>query len=516
MTIPRPTTDQITEAAGRQGYHLTADEVGAFQRMAAATLDSYDRIDALYDTTVTVPEVDRPVGKAAPEDDPHGAWAATTVIPPTGRGPLDGKTIAIKDNVSVAGLPLMNGSYSLEGFVAQEDATVVTRLLAAGGTIVGKSVCEDLCLSGASFTSKPAPVTNPWDPTRSAGGSSSGSAVLLATGQVDIAIGCDQGGSIRMPSAWSGVVGHKPTHTLVPYTGAFPIERTIDHIGPMARSVTDVAVTLGVIAGRDGLDPRQLDGHAPQDYVGSLGLGVEGLRIGLLREGFGIPGVSDPGVDETVRQAVEALREAGATVGEVSVPWHRDVALDLWNVIATDGATYQMLNGSGYGLNVDGYYDPAIMEYFGRQRFEQADRLADTVRSLAVTGEYTLRTTGGAVYARARRLVPYLIDAYDRALTTYDVLVLPTIPFLPAPLVDPSAEPEEYAGKALDMVGNTAPFDISGHPATSVPAGLSDGLPVGMMIVAPRFDDALGLRVAAAWERIRGEFPSPLTAPAHA
>src|SRR5690606_695313 len=156
-----------------------------------------------------------------------------------------------------AGVPMANGSYSIDGYVPSEDATVVTRLLAAGATVVGKAVCEDLCFSGASFTSASGPVLNPWDTSRNAGGSSSGSAVLVLTGEADLAIGGDQGGSIRMPSAWSGTVGHKPTYGLVPYTGGFPIERTIDHLGPMGRTVRDVAMMLDVLAGPDGQDPRQ-------------------------------------------------------------------------------------------------------------------------------------------------------------------------------------------------------------------------------------------------------------------
>ena len=162
----------------------------------------------------------------------------------------------------VAGVPMMNGSETLEGFVPTRDATIVTRLLAAGATIAGKAVCEDLCFSGGSHTSRTGPVRNPWDLTRSAGGSSSGSAALVAAGAVDMATGGDQGGSVRIPSAYSGTVGHKPTHGLVPYTGAFPIEFTIDHLGPITRTVADAALMLGVIAGYDGFDARQAPGVA--------------------------------------------------------------------------------------------------------------------------------------------------------------------------------------------------------------------------------------------------------------
>ena len=152
---------------------------------------------------------------------------------------------------------MMNGSATVEGFIPRRDTSVVTRLLDAGATITGKAVCEDLCFSGGSHTSRSGPVHNPWDRGRSAGGSSSGSAALVAAGHADMALGGDQGGSVRIPSAYCGTVGHKPTHGLVPYTGAFPIENTIDHLGPITRTVHDAALMLGVLAGRDGLDPRQ-------------------------------------------------------------------------------------------------------------------------------------------------------------------------------------------------------------------------------------------------------------------
>ena len=196
----------------------------------------------------------------------------------------------MKDNIAVAGLPMMNGSATVEGFVPRRDATVVTRLLAAGATIAGKAVCEDLCFSGGSHTSRTGPVRNPWDRSRSAGGSSSGSAALVAAGQADLALGGDQGGSIRIPSAFCGTVGHKPTYGLVPYTGAFPIENTLDHLGPITRTVRDAALLLGVLAGRDGLDPRQRRDPPPADYLAEPGRG-RGRAADWRRRG----GVRHPG-----------------------------------------------------------------------------------------------------------------------------------------------------------------------------------------------------------------------------
>ncbi|WP_449121818.1 amidase [Pseudomonas viridiflava] len=508
MSIKRPENADFLLAAQDHGYDLSDSQMQAYLNLADKSLNSYEAIDALYAAHVAQPTPLREHSKPLPAENLHAAWYVKTHITGAAEGPLKGRTVVIKDNVSVAGVPMANGSLSLEGYMPSEDATVVKRLLAAGATVVGKSVCEDLCFSGASFTSASGAVKNPWDMTRNAGGSSSGSAVLVSLGEVDMAIGGDQGGSIRMPSAWSGIVGHKPTYSLVPYTGAFPIERTIDHVGPMANTVRDCALMLDVIAGADGLDSRQKNPPAVH-CLATLDQGVAGLKIGLLREGFAIPGMSEPQVDALVKAAVAQLESLGAIVGEASAPWHSGVALDMWNVIATDGAAYQMLQGNGYGMNVDGYYDPDIMSYYGAKRREHANSLSHSVRAVALTGHYSLKNLHGASYAKARMLVPELTRQYDEAFKSFDVLVMPTMPFVATPLTAPDAPIEEYVDSALNMLANTAPFDITGHPATSIPAGLADGLPVAMMIVAPRFQDALALRVAQAYEQVRGEFPKP-------
>jgi amidase len=331
--------------------------------------------------------------------------------------------------------------------------------------------------------------------------------VLVATGEVDMATGGDQGGSVRIPSAFSGIVGHKPTHGLVPYTGAFPIEFTIDHLGPMTRTVADAALMLGVMAGNDGFDPRQPQGLVPQDYVGALGASPAGLRIGVVSEGFGTP-LSDPGVDDAVRAAIDTLRSAGLVAEDVSVPWHTD-AIHLWNVIATEGATVQMVEGNGYGRNYFGLYDPEMIAHYGRQWRERPERFSRTVKLVLLTGRHSLDAEQGRHYAMARNLAYELRAAYDAALARYDVLAMPTLPLTATPVVADDAPLADYLARALEMVGNTAPFDVSGHPATSVPAGLVDGLPAGLMIIGRRFDDATCLRVAQALEQAVGGFPAP-------
>ncbi len=280
MPVRPPDDSELQAIAEHYRLGLSDKQLAEYAPFVTGLLSSWDALETLYARTAPPQRDDRKWHRPDEHDNRLGAWYVRTEITEGGNGPLAGRTVAIKDNTMVAGIPMMNGSETVEGFVPTRDATVVSGLLAAGATIAGKAVCEDLCFSGSSFTSRPGPVLNPWDPSRSSGGSSSGSAALVASGAVDMATGGDQGGSVRIPSAFSGIVGHKPTHGLVPYTGAFPIEATIDHLGPMTRTVADAALMLTVMAGYDGLDPRQPLGVKGEDYVAALGPPADGLRIG--------------------------------------------------------------------------------------------------------------------------------------------------------------------------------------------------------------------------------------------
>ncbi|GAA3746884.1 amidase [Streptomyces tremellae] len=506
MTPPHPTTEDVHRLARHFAFHLDDPAAAEYAGLVAGGLADYGTVDDLYARHVAV---EPPVRSyETPADNPFGAWYVTANIAPTGPGALDGLRVAVKDNIAVAGLPMMNGSATVAGYAPSVDATVVTRVLAAGGTVAGKAVCEDLCFSGSSFTSASGAVRNPWDTSRSAGGSSSGNAALLAGGQVDVAVGGDQGGSVRLPASFCGIVGHKPTFGLVPYTGAFPIERTIDHLGPMARTVAGAARLLTVLAGSDGLDPRQTGQERAADYLAGLEDGVSGLRIGVLDEGFGLPGVSDPQVDELVADTAFDLGQAGAAVRRVSIPWYAH-ARALWSVIATDGGTYQMLEGNGYGLNAEGYYDPGLMLHYGTERLHHADDLAPTVKVTALTGAWTLETRKGSSYGKARALARVFRSRLDAAFADVDALILPTAPYTASLLPTGGESLTELIASGLGMIGNTAPVDVSGNPATSVPAGVVDGLPVGLMVVTPHFQDALALRVARTVEARRGPLVFP-------
>jgi amidase len=509
MAFRPPNRDDLITAGSKFGITLSDNELETYESLTAGSAAAYNAVERLYAETAPPAPSGRSSSFPAPADNPLGAWYARTEIPGAASGPLQGLRVAIKDNISVAGVPMMNGSRTVEGYVPKYDATVVTRLLEAGATVVGKSVCESLCFSGASHTSDSGPVRNPWDTTRTTGGSSSGSTALVAMGEVDIALGGDQGGSVRIPSSFSGTVGHKPTYGLVPYTGAFPIELTLDHLGPITRTVSDAAQMLSVIAGYDdGKDPRQPVGVASSDYDADSDGDVKGMRVGIVTEGFGHEGLSDPDLDATVRATAQRLTQAGMVVEEVSIPWHLH-GMAIWNVVATDGATAQMIDGNAYGYNYSGWYDPELMAHYGKQRHERANDFSDTTKLVALGGGYSLATTHGRYYAMAQNLVPLLRKAYDDVLEKYDVLVMPTLPITATTLVSDQDDLTTSIVRALEMIVNTAPIDCTGHPATSVPAGLVNGLPTGLMIIGKHFQDATCLKVAKAIEAQAGGFPRP-------
>ena len=501
MTVSLPTVDQILNIAGDVGLALSDEDARSFRSLMRGPLESYARLDQLPEPRLPVCAPRDPGYRPDPADNPYNAWYWKTDIrmPRSGRrkGLLDGKAVAIKDNICVAGVPLMNGSALLEGFVPDVDATVVTRILEAGGSIAGKAACEDLCFSGASHTNAYGPIRNPHSPTHSAGGSSGGSAALVAAGDVPMAMGGDQGGSIRTPSSWCGIYGLKPTWGLVPTTGAMPISYSMDHLGPMCASVEETARLLSVIAGHDGWDSRTIPAKT-QNYMKALGSGVNGLKVAVLREGFAHP-ESDPDVDRKVREAIAALRASGAEVAEVSIPQHYD-GPHIWTGIILEGAAEMMIKANGFGNNVQGYYPTGFISAMAKGYATRLDDASATVQLVLLLGEYLHRQTHGTYHAKAQNLRWSLRAAYDAVLADHDLMVMPTIPFTATEIPPADCSREDYVTLALNMQANTCPFDVSGHPAFTLPIGKLGGLPVGMMLVGRHFDESTLIRAAEAIE----------------
>jgi amidase len=312
-----------------------------------------------------------------------------------------------------------------------------------------------------------------------------------------MAIGGDQGGSIRMPSSFCGTYGMKATHGLVPYTGIMPIEIYVDHTGPITANVSDNALLLEVLAGNDGYDPRQYNvkTHA---YTKSLEGGVKGMKIGIVTEGFQQPN-AEAVVNEKVRAAAKRLGDLGADVSEVSIPWHM-LGGALWMPIGVEGLTQTMMHGDGYGVSRPDLYVTSLMDFHRNWR-TRANEMSETTKLFTLFGTYIRKHYGSRYYGKAMNITRRLTAAYDAALAKYDVLLMPTMPMKATKLPPADASREEYFARALEQIGNTCPFDISHHPALTVPCGLVDGLPIGMMLVGKHFDEATVYRVGNAFEK---------------
>jgi len=497
MTVQRPTLSQMRDVVVELGMSMSDARVQEFLDVMQGTLDAYDVVDSLPDFLPPVLYPRTSGYRPTAEENPMNAWYIKTEIKGAPRGPLLGRRVALKDNVCLAGVPMMNGASTLKGYTPDLDATVVTRLLDAGAIIAGKAHCEYFCLSGGSHTNATGPVHNPHKHGYSAGGSSSGPGALVGGGEIDMAIGGDQGGSIRMPASFCGCYGMKPTHGLVPYSGIMPIESTIDHTGPMTQNVMDNALMLEVIAGADGLDPRQYDVKTDR-YTAAVGRGVSGLRIGVIKEGYGQPG-AEADVNDKVRKAAETLRGLGATVDEISVPWHLH-GVAIWTPIALEGLTQQMMLGNGMGTGWEGLYTTSLLEYHSNWR-SRADELSDTLKLSMLIGQYHLKHTRGRYYAKAQNLSRQLREEFNKVFASYDLLLTPTTPMKAPPIPPADASLELWCQRAFEMITNTAPFDVTGHPAMSVPCGMSDGLPVGLQIIGRRYDESTIYRAASAFEQ---------------
>lgn len=498
MTIPMPTHDQVKDVSEAMGLNLSPEDVDSFRGLMEGYVEAYNVVDKMPDELPLVKYPRTPGHRPLPEENPLNAWYVKSEIKGASRGKLKGKTFAAKDNVMVAGLPMMNGAATLEGYMPEIDATIITRLLDAGATCMGKVQCECFCLSGGSHTGAQGAVHNPYKMGYSAGGSSSGSAAVVGAGEVDMAIGGDQGGSIRMPASYSGIVGMKPTHGLVPYTGVMPIEPFFDHTGPMTKDVANSALFLEAMAGPDHYDWRQINTIKTAKYTDALDKGAKGLKIAVLKEGFGHP-QSQAGVDKKVMAAAKKLKKLGATVDEVSIPMHL-LGPAIWVPIGLEGLTQTMMLGDGYNVSRDDLYVASLMDAHRAWR-TRADELSETLKLTMMFGAWADKMFGKRYYGKAVNLVRRLRAAYDAVLADYDMLLMPTTPLVASELPGPDASREEYCARAFEMLPNTSPFNITHHPAISIPCGLSDDLPVGLQLVGKMWDEKTLYQAAHAFEQ---------------
>jgi amidase len=498
MAFKLPSHDQLRKIGADLGMEVTADYAQAMIDFVKPFAEGYRTIAALPDE---LPPIKYPRGgfyRPDGEENKYGAWAVKAHIKGAASGKLAGKKVAIKDTYCVAGIPLTNGASVLEGYVPEFDATIVTRLLDAGAEIVGKAVCEYFSFSGGAATSISGPVHNPRAWGHTPGGSSTGSGALVAAGEVDMATGGDQAGSIRIPASLSGVVGIKPTWGLVPYTGIMGMDATIDHAGPLTASVAENALFLEVMAGPDGLDSRQ-GGAKVDDYTKAIGQPVKGLKIGIVKEGFGQYD-SHPDVDKGVRAAAKKLEALGCIVKEVSIPWH-PFGVSIWSAIALEGTYQAMFNGASIGGNIEGVYPVSLAARLAPIR-ERANELPHTVKVGMLLGAYTARHYQGYFYFKAQNLRRRLRAVYDGALKEHDLLLMPTTRMMASKIPPADADLPAIMQHSWEQIGNTSPFNVTHHPAISIPCGFGEGeRPIGLMLVARHWQEAALYRAADAFEK---------------
>ncbi len=451
----------------------------------------------------------------------RAAAAAIDALVDEGRdpGPLAGVPVAFKDNLCTRGVATTCSSRMLEGWQPPYDATVVQAMTAAGAVMIGKTNLDEFAMGSSTEHSAFGPTRNPYDLGRVPGGSSGGSAAAVAAGFAPLALGSDTGGSIRQPASLCGIVGIKPTYGRVSRYGLVAFASSFDQIGPFATDVADAALALGVISGHDPADSTSIPAAVP-DFAAALGRGVDGLRVGVVSEMTGsgrnraANGGSPPGdaagdvldgidadVTERVLEAADALADAGATVGRVSVP-AVTYGLTAYYLIAPAEASSNLAryDGTRYGLRVDG----ADVEEMNR--LTRRAGFGDEVKARIMLGTFALSAGYyDAYYGKAQRVRMLTRRDFDAAYADFDVLLSPTSPCVAFRFGERADPMTMYRCDTC-----TIPSNLSGDPAMSVPFGTgADDLPVGVQVMAPALGEETMLTVAAALERAAPPLPGP-------
>ncbi|KAI0733549.1 amidase signature enzyme [Fomitopsis betulina] len=530
------TKDVLQHTAARIGVRISPAKEEGFKDMLASAREAMEQVLAM-DDYYPLTDIDRyprtDITSVSPEDNAYNAWATKATVKTTDKeeatnGSLAGKRIVLKDNICLAGVPCHFGTDVFTDWVPKTDATVVTRVLSAGGKITGKATCESFSAFGISNTSVLGPVGNPYDKTRSAGGSSSGCGVLIALGEADLAIGGDQGGSIRLPASHVGIVGLKPTFGLVPYTGIVSNEVSLDHTGPMSPDVLSNALLLRAIAGTDGIDDRQIAGtpsraHVP-DYPALLAAArtrgallqvglpsdatgtepgqtrVRKMRIGILKEG-GMCQAADPRVTDCVAGAAKKFEKLGAEVVEVSVPGHLGAAL-----IGRVHRFSQANNMLGRASGMRQLYLTDFMEKVLPWDQEKFDKLFPNSANILINGVYADEHYP-QIHGKTHNLFRKLRTEYDGVLDDVDIIVMPTTPWVPKVMQPRDASLLDHYKDYNGLTWNTLPFNNTGHPALSIPCGMlspPEGpddlrLPIGMQLVGRFWEELTMYKAALAW-----------------
>ncbi len=402
---------------------------------------------------------------------------------------LCGIPVALKDVLCLDGVATTASSKIIGGFLPPYTGTAVQRLLDQGAVVVGKTNCDEFAMGSSNENSAYGPVGNPWDVERVPGGSSGGSAAAVAAGVVPYALGSDTGGSIRQPASLTGTVGFKPTYGRVSRYGLIAFASSLDQIGPFTTSVEDTAHVYSAIAGHDALDSTSSPAAVENPFE-TLREGVEGVRLGVPREYFA-EGL-EPGVRARVEEAIEGLRSLGASIEEVSLP-STDAGLSTYYIIAPAECSSNLarFDGVRYGQRAEA--QSLLRSYLATR----GAGFGPEVKRRIMLGTYALSSGYyDAYYRKAQKVRTVIAEEFAAVFEKVDALVCPTSPTV---AFTRGAREDPLAMYLCDVL--TIPVNLAGLPGISVPCGLSDGLPVGLQVIGPRFQDARVLRVAHAYQQ---------------
>ncbi|MFD1421750.1 Asp-tRNA(Asn)/Glu-tRNA(Gln) amidotransferase subunit GatA [Lactiplantibacillus songbeiensis] len=404
---------------------------------------------------------------------------------------LAGIPVGVKDNIVTKGLTTTAASKMLENFVPVYNATVVDKMLANDMVIVGKTNMDEFAMGGSTENSAFKVTKNPWDVSRVPGGSSGGSAVAVASGQVPVAYGSDTGGSIRQPASFNGIVGMKPTYGRVSRWGLIAFGSSLDQIGPMTRTVKDNAAALNLIAGNDVHDGTSSKREVP-DFTAGLTGDIKGMKIALPKEYMG-DGI-DPKVREVIKNAVKQFEDLGATVEEVSLP-HSRYGVSAYYIIASSEASsnLQRFDGIRYGFRAQDVKN--LEDVYVRSRSEG---FGDEVKRRIMLGTFSLSAGYyDAYFHKAGQVRTMIIDDFNKVFNDYDLIIGPTAPTPAFKIGDEISDPVTmYMNDVL-----TIPVNLAGLPGMSIPAGLADGMPVGLQLIGKSFDESTLYKAGYAFEQ---------------
>ncbi|WP_342304094.1 Asp-tRNA(Asn)/Glu-tRNA(Gln) amidotransferase subunit GatA [Methanolobus sp. ZRKC5] len=404
-------------------------------------------------------------------------------------GPLAGVPIAIKENISTKGLSTTCSSKILQGYVPPYDAHVIERLKEAGAVILGKTNMDEFAMGTSTESSCYGPTFNPWDLDRVPGGSSGGSAAVVAAGEAPISLGSDTGGSVRCPAAYCGVVGLKPTYGCISRYGLISYANSLEQIGPLATNVADIATIMDVVAGYDQRDSTSI--NRENTYSNALKDDVKGMKIGVPDEYFG-EGI-DKDVEKSVWNAISIFEDMGATYEKVSMP-HTKYALASYYIIAMSEASSNLarFDGTRFGHRADGE------NWHVMASKTRAEGFGTEVKRRVLLGTYALSAGyHDKYYLKALKVRTLVKQDFDKALANVDVLMAPT---MPAPAFKIGEKIEDPLSLYLSDV-NTVPMNLAGVPSISVPCGFAGDMPVGLQIIGKHFDENAIIKAAYSFEQ---------------